>query len=332
MKSTNELLLFARAALELPESAVLKLVPLEGRGSDRLYYRISWESGNSAILVHYNRGRLENTYYAGIAAFLTGIQIPVPRLVRHDSVECLIAMEDLGNTDLWSLRNDPWESRQLFYKQTLRVIQRLHSFPEKDFPSKSVALAENFGPALYRWERDYFRDNFVGSLCGIELNPADQQDLEVELGFLAEQLTHGPHCLVHRDLQSQNVMIRNSKVALIDFQGMRFGNPFYDLGSFLCDPYVSFSDSEREELLESYYRNVSWDLDWERFQRAFWSASAQRLMQALGAYGFLGIKKGLKAFLGHVPAGLDNLQRASVQAQSLPLLRALLKRCQAALM
>ena len=170
---------------------------------------------------------------------------------------------------------------------------------------------EGFGPDLYRWERDYFRDHFVRDVCGIELEPSFERELEAELSSLAERLAGTRRSLVHRDLQSQNVMIRDGEPFLIDFQGMRFGSPFYDLGSLLCDPYVNFSDSEQDELLSFYYGLSKWDLDWATFQNTFWEASAQRLMQALGAYGFLGLKKGLKAFLEHIPAGLRNLQRAA---------------------
>jgi hypothetical protein len=34
----------------------------------------------------------------------------------------------------------------------------------------------------------------------------------------------------------------------------------------------------------------------------------QRLMQALGAYGFLGLVKGNRHFLAHVPPALDSLR------------------------
>jgi hypothetical protein len=113
-------------------------------------------------------------------------------------------------------------------------------------------------------------------------------------------------------------MIRHGEPFLIDFQGMRFGNPFYDLGSLLCDPYVDFSGGERAELLSFYYGLEKWNLDWAAFQNAFWEASVQRLMQALGAYGFLGFEKGLKGFLDHAPSGLRNLQQAASQLTSLP--------------
>ena len=51
-------------------------------------------------------------------------------------------------------------------------------------------------------------------------------------------------------------------------------------------------------------------------------------MQALGAYGFLGLKKGLTAFLDHIPAGLANLRRAASHVPALPHLRELLAQCQ----
>jgi hypothetical protein len=189
---------------------------------------------------------------------------------------------------------------------------------------------ESFGPDLYRWERNYFRDHFVRGLCGLELEPAFERELEAELSALAERLAEATPCLVHRDLQSQNVMIRDGEPFLIDFQGMRFGSPFYDLGSLLCDPYVDFSSSEQAELLLFYYGLSKQGLDWAAFQDTFWEASAQRLMQALGAYGSLGLNKGLKAYLDHVPAGLRNLQRASRQAAALPRLCELSSQCQSA--
>jgi len=324
----EDLITFAREALRLPQSVPVELAPLEGRGSDRSYFRLKWDSDKSAILVHYDPMRIENTYYADIAGFLHNINVPVPRSIRHDRVRSLILMEDLGNTDLWSLRKTPWETRQPLYQKTLAIVHKLHSFPEKDFPSERVRLMEPFGPDLYRWERDYFRDHFVRDVCGSKLEALFAKELEEELSSMAEQLSRTRRSLVHRDLQSQNVMIRDGEPFLIDFQGLRFGSPFYDLGSLLCDPYVEFSDDQRIDLLLYYYRLSEQNLAREDFQKLFWEASAQRLMQALGAYGFLGLKKGLKSFLDHIPAGLRNLHHAASQAPSLSRLLELVQRCQ----
>ncbi|MGA2318108.1 MAG: phosphotransferase [Thermodesulfobacteriota bacterium] len=328
MTSQEDMIDFSREALGLSESVSIELSPFEGRGSDRTFFRLKWNRKDSAILLHYDPKRVENTYYADIGTFLRDINVPAPRLIRHDPAGCLIMMEDLGDTDLWSLRKTLWETRRTLYQKILTIVHRLHSFPEKDFPSGRVRLMEDFGPDLYRWERDYFRNHFVRDVCGIELKPSFEQELEAELSSLSERLAGTRRSLVHRDLQSQNVMIRDEEPFLIDFQGMRFGSPFYDLGSLLCDPYVDFSNSECDELLSFYYGLSKWDLDWATFQNTFWEASAQRLMQALGAYGFLGLKKGHKAFLEHIPAGLHNLHLAAAHVASLSRLQEISQACQ----
>jgi hypothetical protein len=305
----------------------MKLFPLEGRGSDRTFFRLKWNRKNSVILIHYDPKRIENNYYADIATFLQDIGIPVPYLIGHDPTFCLVAMEDLGDTDLWALRKTSWKTRRTLYQKTLTIAHRLHSFPAKHFPSDRMRLMDRFGLDLYRWERDYFKTYFVRGVCKIELDPSFEQDLEVELSALAERLVRTRYSLVHRDLQSQNVMIREGEPFIIDFQGMRFGSPFYDLGSLLCDPYVNSSSNEQEELLSFYYGLGKRDVDWNTFQNTFWEASSQRLMQALGAYGFLSLEKGLKGFLKHIPEGLRNLQRAASQVASLPYLQKLSQEC-----
>jgi N-acetylmuramate 1-kinase len=325
LKAQDELILFAREALGLSSSVATELLPLSGRGSDRAYYRFKWAQDNSAILVHYNPNRIENTYFADIAAFLTDNNIPVPRIICNDAAGCCLAMEDLGDIDLWSFRNAPWEIRRSLYQKALVAAHRLHSIPESQFPAGRVKLMESFGPAYYQWERNYFRDNYVKAYCGIQLEPDFAQQLETELSSLAERLTSGK---LHRDLQSQNIMICRNEPYLIDFQGMRFGSPFYDLGSLLCDPYVTLAGGERLELLTFYYNLSDTKAAWQDFQNTYWEATAQRLMQALGAYGFLGFTKGLKSYLLHVPAGLRNLQMAAENATALPALQALCARLQ----
>jgi N-acetylmuramate 1-kinase len=331
MTSDEPVLRFVREALDVSESAPIQIIPLQGRGSDRRYFRVNWDCGHSAILVHYEPKRIENCLFADIARFLVQIEIPVPRMIRHDPVSCYVLMEDLGDTDLWCLRDAPWPTRRTIYQKTLVIIHKLHSFPIEEFPAGRVKLMEAFGPGLYKWERDYFRQHFLTGVCEIDLDQECARELEAELAALADRLDAGARCLIHRDLQSQNAMVRDGEPFLIDFQGMRFGNPFYDLGSLLCDPYVSFSAGEREELLSSHYLLAQRSLDYEAYRTAFWEASTQRLMQALGAYGFLGRVKGLKTFLGHVRAGLRNLRTAATSAGSLPRLSELSVQCESSI-
>src|SRR5213596_4112460 len=87
---------------------------------------------------------------------------------------------------------------------------------------------------------------------------------------------------------------------------MRPGLAEYDLASLLFDPYVRFSANEREELY-SYYMERRGLLSTPQMREILRLCAMQRLMQALGAYGFLGLVKGNRHFLTHVPAALDSL-------------------------
>jgi len=324
----NELIQFAREALGLGQSVPVHMTPVAGGGSKRMFCRIRHGEGHrSVISMQYDLALAENSIYAAIAEFLREIDVPAPQIIAHDPVRGFIIMEDLGNEDLWSYRHEPWATRSIYYRKTLAIAQKLYSFAVQDFPIRKIPLMEAFGPTLYQWERNYFLENFVSAVCGIELSPNDSAQLEDELKGLSERLETVQPSLVHRDFQSQNIMICKNNPVLIDFQGMRFGNFLYDLGSLLYDPYVSLTQDERMELLLYYYQLCNRD-DWSAFQENFREASAQRLMQALGAYGFLGLKRGLPDFLKHIPRGVTNLIDASSQSKRLPLLHNLALKCQ----
>jgi len=266
----------------------------------------------------YDRERRENVLYASLGQFLRSIAIPVPQILAHDEGKGFVMLEDLGDRDLWSYRGQPWEERALLYQRTLETIYKLHAYPVKDPALQALPLMEGFDDALYRWERDYFREFFVGELGNYHLSPDEGWALEKELAALAKHLLEVPRRLIHRDFQSQNVMIRGGQPYLIDFQGMRLGNPLYDLASLLYDPYVSLSPEERMYLAHYYYALSFPPYAWEDYCIRLWETAAQRLMQALGAYGFLALKKGRREFLQYVPPALGYLIAVTGCVPTLP--------------
>ncbi|PYK34287.1 MAG: hypothetical protein DME58_03190 [Verrucomicrobia bacterium] len=172
---------------------------------------------------------------------------------------------------------------------------------------------------LYLWEQNYFFENCLGRLFKIEKTKLSQLESLPALQEIADRLASFPRVLVHRDFQSQNIIIRNGQAHLIDFQGMRPGLAEYDLASLLYDPYVDLPESERAELT-AYYRDhqdengIAINGDFDLKLRL---CAIQRLMQALGAYGFLGLVKGHKHFLNHVAAAMQSLQRTVAEIDGL---------------
>jgi len=315
----KEMIDICRRVLGLPDDTAGRLVPITRGGSDRSYYRVLI-GGKTLIFLRYNPEREENHYHVPIARFLDRIGIRVPRILMHDPQACVAVMEDAGDADLWSYRQAPWHDRRLLYEKTLSMIGRLHLYPPEAFAKAGIAVMHGFDADLYRWEQDYFRDHFLTAVCRLDEKQVHSQGLAEELSGLSERLLEQEKRLIHRDFQSQNIMIFKGEPVFIDFQGMRFGNPLYDLGSLLYDPYMDMTDEERLDMLSYYYRIMPEKSEWEEFQNRFHEASAQRLMQALGAYGFLGLTRGRTAFLGHIPRGVDHLGSALSKIKSLPVL------------
>ena len=301
----------------------IEISAIEKGGSDRKFYRVRCSPEQTLILVKYNTEREENRHYVEIARFLDENSIRAPKIYFHDAQEGLIWIEDMGERDLHSYRNEGWLVRRAFYESALDEIAKLHQLPAEKIASIRPSLPAEFTAALYRWEQQYFLENCLGRYFGIE--PAILASLG-DLPSLAESaqcLEELPRHLVHRDFQSQNIIIRNGQACLIDFQGMRPGLPQYDLASLFYDPYVVLSDGERSELLDYYRRDCGGDTD-DSFAEVLKLCAMQRLMQALGAYGFLGLVKEQTAFLLHIPAAIDSLRAVIEDIPGLDQLRTVL--------
>src|SRR5205814_10258298 len=105
-------------------------------------------------------------------------------------------------------------------------------------------------------------------------------------------------------IPSQNNLVRNGHAYHIDFQSMRPRLAQYPSASPLYDPYVELTQAEHDELLEYYCseKPTAYFLETLRL------CAMQRLMQALGAYGFLGLVKDYKHFLQHIPRAVQSLR------------------------
>jgi len=268
--------------------------PVERGGSDRKFWRGSGAAAG-LVAVAYGNEKAENARYADCSAFLLAHGVSVPRVMAHDDALRFLLLEDAGEEDLWSHRGAPWPGRSRFYRQALAEVARMHSVDLGEANAAGVLQAP-FDEALYLWEQEYFFDHFIGAR-NFDLAPLAEQ---------GSSLAGRPRVLVHRDFQSQNVMVRGGAVSLIDFQGMRAGLAGYDVASLLYDPYVELSGEERMELSDFYFQvaGLADAAAWEEELRA---CARQRLMQALGAYGFLGRVKGRTAFLSHIPAAASRL-------------------------
>lgn len=298
--------LITHSVARLPHLAGASLMPIEKGGSARRFHRVS-APGGSAVLVHDLGEREENRHYATLADFLSGQEVPVPAVLAVDHNLGLLWLEDLGECDLWVSRNEPWEVRRPLYESALRGIALLHGIPPSASGHHDLTLQREFDESLYCWEQKYFADHCLGDLFDIGEEARRSLLEDPAMLRMAHGLAGRPRRFVHRDFQSQNIIIREGRAVFIDFQGMRPGLPQYDLASLLLDPYVTLTSAERNHLL-GFYHGVAGVADLVESERVFWQCAAQRLMQALGAYGNLSLNLGKPHFRAHVAPALANLR------------------------
>lgn len=302
---------------------VVSVAPIEKGGSGRRFWRMQ-VGGESLILVRYGEDRPENRHYVAIARFLANVGVCVPVVYFHDERDGLIVMEDAGDTDLWMHRDAPWRQRRALYQRALDQALILHTQAHLAPGLPDLTMQPVFDTALYRWEQDYFFEHCLGRHFGF--GPESYEAICPRLQEIAAELSSLPRCLVHRDFQSQNVIVNAGEVCLIDFQGLRPGLAQYDLASLLLDPYVNLTPEEREELLAHYLSGLHGPGHREDpdFHRIYDLCAMQRLMQALGAYGKLGHVDARTEFLPHIRTALPRLCEVLQRIAGLEPLRELL--------
>ena len=289
-------------ALGWPDAAA---VFLGRRGSARRFWRLMPPGdGPGGIVVIASRERPENARYAGHAALLAEAGVPVPHVLADLPDADTVVLEDWGDRSLLQRMHRAGADPAALYEPALQATAALHTRATALARLRGTAMEPAFDAVVYGWEHDLFEHQLVRGRHGLEgIGGAVREDLET----VSRRLAGVPHVVVHRDLQSSNILFRGNRIALIDFQGMRLGPAAYDLASLLCDPYVALDDSARSLLLRRY-ATLSDDA---RVLDVFSWAAVQRLLQALGAYARLDAM-GLP-FARHIPTALT---LAEQQAQT----------------
>ena len=294
----------------------LQLKRITGHGSDRNFWRLKTPQW-SAVAMQCPQDAAagdEFQYQLNIGRFLQQYDLGSAAELSVDEVNRTLLMEDLGQASLFFLARNPGTPGHLLadrYRQVVDHLLRLQAFTETARIQCPAAVERCLDRDVLLWETAYFREQFLRDHLG--LKEEDTQQLLPEFEALAHCVANQPLVLLHRDFQSQNIHFQAGKVRLVDIQGMRLGPLGYDIMSLVWDPYVDLSEDLRSELLDRFAASSPQDTDAVKIMAL--AAGLQRLMQALGAYGFLGHVKGKREFLDHIPRGMENFAKVLEMAE-----------------
>lgn len=315
----------------------VRIRPLSGDGSSRLFFKIKTKSASycGVLPAHeYPKKGLAEAHAAfNIGSHLKRRGAPVPEIHAFDPVSGFILFEDLGEKLLHDLLQEKKkESAELFgheitelYKEIIEILLFMQISGSVHFDRKWCWDTQRYDKKLMlEKESGYFLQTFCQDLLGIKSFP---DKLDEEFKLLAGRAARQPAVyFLHRDFQSRNLMISDGKIRIIDFQGARLGPLGYDLASLLIDPYARLPEQLQHELLEHYLGHLcKYGLDDRAFAKGYPFLALQRNLQILGAYAFLGFQKNKKFFRQFILPATFSLQQRLAQsdAKDYPCLRKL---------
>ena len=291
---------------------------LTASGSNRRYYRLVSEDGQTSLIGVQGTSRDENHAFIYMAEHFLKQGLSVPRVVAVSDDEMCYLQEDLGNTLLFDYIAEGRKTgvfsaaEKEMLRKTVRGLAKFQVVAAKGFDFKQCYPQPEFNLRSIQWDLNYFKYCFLKA-TGLDF----QEDrLENEFERLAYILLRSEYsAFMYRDFQSRNVMIvKNAEGELvpyfIDFQGGRKGPVYYDVASFLWQAKANFHPDLREELVAEYINELQkyMPVDVEAFYDTLKHFVLFRTMQVLGAYGFRGYFEKKPHFLQSIPFAIDNLR------------------------
>lgn len=285
--------------------------PFKQEGSNRKRFRLA-NGAHSAIGV-LNDNRLENDAFCYFAKHFASRGVHVPKILAEDLHHGAYLETDLGGQTLMSLLEaersvaDPFPAKvEAQYRSVLSELIKIQTHGTRELDFSKCHPVPSYDRTSMLWDMNYFKYDFL-KLAEI---PFNERLLEDDFQVLSRFLSEVPaDVFMHRDFQSRNIMLKDSSVYIIDFQGGVKGPPHYDVAALLFQPSAGITQEARSRLLDHYLHEVSkiHPVEAPIFKRHFYGFVFLRIMQACGAYGLRGLYGRRSYFIKSIPRMARNI-------------------------
>jgi aminoglycoside/choline kinase family phosphotransferase len=286
-----------------------RAVPLTGDASDRRYFRLLVEDGDSIVLaLHAGPIEFDRMPFANVAELLQKMDVPAPAILDHSDALGIIALQDLGDVTLQAHVGAAGVTEHAaLYREAVALIHRLQERGRSFGAPAYVPYTLAFDVEKLAWELDFFAKHFLEGYRGIVFGASERAALGEEWQAIARELASEPRVVCHRDYHSRNLMLHRGRLYMIDFQDARLGPDTYDLVSLLRDSYVDVTERELDDLI-AYFLALSGAPDAGEFRRRFDVMAVQRNIKALGTFGFQAAARGNATYIQYMPRTLRSLR------------------------
>jgi hypothetical protein len=293
----------------------LTLDRLKGDASERNFYRVRFNRQHSQVLMAFDPPQPEKQAQLELVwRYFKSQDLGVPLLYYHDLKRGLLFFEDCGDVTLEQVvHKEPAEVYYPYYEQAIELLLKIQlagiRYRDPDCP----VFQRAFDTEKLCWELDFFLEHMLGDYLKLRLPPEDERGLKEHFLDLCRQLAAEPHYLTHRDYHSRNLMIKDGRIRLVDYQDARLGLCQYDLASLLRDSYVQLSESQVNSLLEYYIRLKQEAegavIDRKRFRQIFDYTCIQRSLKAVGTFAYLACQRSKPEYLKFIPNTLKYVRQ-----------------------
>ena len=291
-------------------SAAARVEPLHGDASSRAYVRVAPPGRPPVVVVvHPEPFAADALPQLVVGGLFRRLGIPIPAVLDQAPDLGILAVEDLGDETLqgWMEAGADRDPAPL-YRQAIEYVAVLQTRGSSLRAEGALPFGLAFDAAKLTWELDFFRSEFLEAHLRVRLSPAADRELGRELSAIAAELAAEPRVLCHRDYHCRNLMVRDGRLVVIDFQDARLGPGTYDLVSLLRDCYVDLPDGLQAALTRQFLDAVPAQRTRD-FRARFDLMSAQRHLKALGTFGHQIARRGRRRFAEPVPRTLAHLRR-----------------------
>ena len=249
--------------------------------------------------------------FLNIQKYFEQNKVHVPKVKFYEEKRGMILLEDLGDITLEKIF---WgKSPHLFtlYQQAIDELVKIHHHKRSDQLS-CIASQVIFDIQKLVEEMIYCQEHLLETYCQTSFTTKVKNALNKDFIDLCSLLDQKHKYMIHRDYHARNLMIKEGRVYMIDFQDARMSLCQYDLVSLLKDAYVNIDKKIENQLIDDYIlksREFNFPTSKDEFIEFYQLCGIQRCFKMCGSFAsFYNIKKD-EGYLKYISKNLKKCLR-----------------------
>ena len=292
----------------VPLSGTISVTLLAGDASTRKYYRLKDGENSFIVVVSEPFSNDDPSILSNIAFSRLGA--PVPSIIKTEPIKGIMVKDDLGSVHLQDIKDADRLSK--LYDEVIDIML--------SYQLNGLCLneAKDLYPLTYSFTKEKFlselnmtTEYYINAYKGKNLNPTKLSRLNNFYESLVEEMQKYKKLLQHRDYHSRNLMVKDNKVFVIDYQDARLGPFAYDIASLVIDPYIDLPIKIEQRMVKRYYDGIKekLSLSYEEFQRCYDLCFIQRGVKILGTFAYQKLVKNNDRYLQYIAPSENKLKQ-----------------------